>query len=133
MKISCPACEALFSLPESALGRPLKCSKCGHKFELASNPQPTTSPPLGIPAASGDPLPIDRVSGGLAALGTFVGFLVALHLLGAGVIAAQDDNGKAIVPAIIVACGVIPLWLWWVSVSLTVRLLVQIERNTRRR
>jgi hypothetical protein len=60
-----------------------------------------------------------------------VGFLVAVNLLGAGVIASGEDRGSIMV-AVAVACGVIPLWLWWVSVSLTVRLLVQIERNTRR-
>ena len=131
MKTSCQACDAVFSLPENALGRSVRCPKCGAKVEPGKDRPVSPTPPLGLHAASGEPLPIDRVSGGLSALGGFVGFLVAVNLLAAGVIASGEDRGSIMV-AVAVACGVIPLWLWWVSVSLTVRLLVQIERNTRR-
>ena len=32
VKIACPKCQALYQLPESAIGKGVKCKKCGTKF-----------------------------------------------------------------------------------------------------
>ena len=53
MKISCPKCQQRYQLPESALGKAVKCKSCGVTFRTKAPGKPTASPSKGTkPAAS---------------------------------------------------------------------------------
>lgn len=48
--IACPKCQTKYKLPDSALGKPIKCQKCGASFRTqarASQPQPSSQRPSG--------------------------------------------------------------------------------------
>ena len=53
VKISCPKCQQRYQLPESALGKAVKCKSCGVTFRTKAPGKPTASPSKGTkPAAS---------------------------------------------------------------------------------
>jgi DNA-directed RNA polymerase subunit RPC12/RpoP len=118
MKTICPACDAVFSLPAALPGAAVHCPKCGHRIAPATR--------LGV---SGDVPPPDRIATGLSLLTACCWLVIFLVLAGAG---ALHNEGRT-TEAVAVACGVIPLALWWAGVSLVVNCLGQIERNTRQK
>ena len=63
MLFACPSCQKQFRVPESALGKTLKCSACGQAFRLPdpapTAPLPPPTAPLQPPAA---PLPPQRAA-----------------------------------------------------------------------
>ena len=64
MIVSCPNCSTNFSVPESALGRTVKCSRCGHVWKAAA--PASGSPPSELPHDPfGDSIPMsaDAVPG----------------------------------------------------------------------
>jgi predicted Zn finger-like uncharacterized protein len=49
MIVSCPHCSTNFKVPEAALGRTMKCARCGHIWKPpggAPTPSPVAAPPL---------------------------------------------------------------------------------------
>lgn len=118
MKTSCPACDALFSLPAASSGAAIHCPKCGHKIAPVVR--------LGV---SGDVPQPDRIATGLGLLTGCCWLLIILCLIAA---AGLHSEGRT-VEAVAVACSAIPLALWWGGVSLVVNALSQIERNTRQK
>jgi len=58
MIVSCPHCSTNFKVPEAALGRTMKCARCGHVWKAtASAPAPAPAParPKARPAAAPPP------------------------------------------------------------------------------
>ena len=39
VSIACPKCKTKYRLPDSALGKPVKCQKCGAGFRTSAPPQ----------------------------------------------------------------------------------------------
>ena len=44
VSIACPKCKTKYRLPDSALGKPVKCQKCGASFRTSAPPQTTGNP-----------------------------------------------------------------------------------------
>ncbi|MBE3638090.1 zinc-ribbon domain-containing protein, partial [Mangrovicoccus sp. HB182678] len=61
MRIICPACQAAYDVPESAIaagGRDVQCSACGHNWFQLWLPDLSARPAAGAPsAAAGLPAP----------------------------------------------------------------------------
>lgn len=123
MNVHCPVCDASHTATNDLVGRSTRCQMCGHRFTIPAKLATTDTLPSVVPAEPAR----NRVESGLNALGGFVGFLAVGGLIVAGWLASEER----LTPAVAVFAGVVSLWLWWVSVSLTVRVLLDIERNTR--
>ena len=55
--IACPKCQTKYKIPDSALGKPIKCQKCGAGFRTqapAGQPQATTQRPSGTASSQHD-------------------------------------------------------------------------------
>ena len=72
MIVSCPHCSTNFKVPEAALGRTMKCARCGHVWKAAASsgaaakpaparaPRPAAPPPAAKPAPTVAPYkPLD--------------------------------------------------------------------------
>jgi predicted Zn finger-like uncharacterized protein len=61
MIVSCPHCSTNFKVPEAALGRMMKCARCGHVWKAtasaAAAPSPAPARPAARPAAAAAPPP----------------------------------------------------------------------------
>ena len=59
MRVVCPACEAVYEVPDAMLGadpRPLRCARCGHEWVPAPGSAPPAPAPFPAPRAP-TPLP----------------------------------------------------------------------------
>ena len=60
MIVSCPHCSTNFKVPEAALGRTVKCARCGHVWKAAASaPAPAPRPSV-RPAAAPPPPPVAK-------------------------------------------------------------------------
>lgn len=66
MIVSCPNCSTSFNVPESALGRTMRCARCGHVFKSAPAARPAAPPPPSYepePDPFGEPIPMSGDAG----------------------------------------------------------------------
>ena len=50
-RITCPVCEATYSVAERMRGRPLRCPKCDERITVPADAASSTQPPLAVDAA----------------------------------------------------------------------------------
>jgi len=72
---TCPSCQKTGSVPDSLVGRQIRCPDCDHRFEVEAPESPRPAPPR---SASGAKRSLPLILAGLAVVGALAALLVAV-------------------------------------------------------